>query len=107
VPHIELVENADILKDFSGGKGSTFVVGFSAETSRESFVENASAKARAKGVDLMVANLVGDDKGFGNTDADIVLLDENGVVVSEFHGTKSDIASHILDYVSRQRAAKP
>jgi len=107
VPHLELVENADILKDFSGGKGSTFVVGFSAETSRESFVENASAKARAKGVDLMVANLVGDDKGFGNTDADIVLLDENGVVVSEFHGTKSDIASHILDYVSRQRAATP
>ena len=107
VPHLELVENADILKDFSGGKGSTFVVGFSAETSRESFVENASAKARAKGVDLMVANLVGEDKGFGNTDADIVLLDENGVVVSEFHGTKSDIASHILDYVSRQRAAKP
>ena len=107
VPHLELVENADILKDFSGGKGSTFVVGFSAETSHESFVENASAKARAKGVDLMVANLVGDDKGFGNTDADIVLLDENGVVVSEFHGTKSDIASHILDYVSRQRAATP
>jgi len=107
VPHLELVENADILKDFSGVKGSTFVVGFSAETSRESFVEHASAKARAKGVDLMVANLVGDNKGFGNTDADIVLLDQNGVVVSEFHGTKSDIASHILDYVSRQRAATP
>jgi len=107
VPHLELVENADILKDFSGVKGSTFVVGFSAETSRDSFVEHASAKARAKGVDLMVANLVGDNKGFGNTDADIVLLDQNGVVVSEFHGTKSDIASHILDYVSRQRAATP
>jgi phosphopantothenoylcysteine decarboxylase/phosphopantothenate--cysteine ligase len=107
VPRLELVENPDILKDFSRAKGATFVVGFSAETSHETRADNAPTKAMSKGVNLMVANLVGENRGFGNTVADIVLLNARGVVVSEFHGTKADAASHILDHVSRQRAAKP
>jgi phosphopantothenoylcysteine decarboxylase/phosphopantothenate--cysteine ligase len=106
LPTLQLVENPDILKNFCATKGETFVVGFAAETSASDLVDRASVKARAKGVDLMVANLVGDTTGFGNTETDIVLLDGSGNVVSNFHGSKSGAAGHILDYVSRQRAAK-
>ena len=106
LPTLQLVENPDILKNFCATKGETFVVGFAAETSASDLVDRASVKARAKGVDLMVANLVGDTTGFGNTETDIVLLDGSGNAVSNFHGSKSGAAGHILDYVSRQRAAK-
>jgi phosphopantothenoylcysteine decarboxylase/phosphopantothenate--cysteine ligase len=106
-PLIDLVENPDILSEFAHEHRSTFIVGFAAETSRETFIERVTSKAQSKGVDLMVGNLVGSETGFGNTVADIVLVDSSGAIVSDFHGTKASAASHILDYVSRQRAATP
>lgn len=105
-PTLQLIENPDILKEFCAAKGPTFVVGFAAETEPSTLVERAASKALTKGVDVMVANIVDDDSGFGNTDADIVLLDTSGNVVSKYHGSKSGAAEHILDHVSRQRAAQ-
>jgi phosphopantothenoylcysteine decarboxylase/phosphopantothenate--cysteine ligase len=105
-PTLQLIENPDILKEFCAAKGPTFVVGFAAETEPSTLVERAASKVRMKGVDVMVANIIDDDSGFGNTDADIVLLDTSGNVVSKYHGSKSGAAEHILDYVSRQRAAQ-
>jgi phosphopantothenoylcysteine synthetase/decarboxylase len=76
-----------------------------AETARETFLETVASKAKSKGVSLMVGNLVSPETRFGNTVADIVLVDSSGATVSDFHGTKVNAANHILDYVSRQRAA--
>lgn len=104
-PVIDLVENPDIVKEFAHGHPSTFVVGFAAETTPETFLDTVASKAKSKGVDLMVGNLVGPETGFGNTVADIVLVDSSGATVSDFHGTKANAANNILDYVSRQRAA--
>ena len=104
-PVIDLVENPDIVKEFAHGHPLTFVVGFAAETTPETFLDTVASKAKSKGVDLMVGNLVGPETGFGNTVADIVLLDSSGATVSDFHGTKANAANNILDYVSRQRAA--
>jgi phosphopantothenoylcysteine decarboxylase/phosphopantothenate--cysteine ligase len=104
-PVRDLGENPDMVKEFAHRHPSTFVVGFAAETTPETFLDTVASKAKSKGVDLMVGNLVGPETGFGNTVADIVLVDSSGATVSDFHGTKANAANNILDYVSRQRAA--
>jgi phosphopantothenoylcysteine decarboxylase/phosphopantothenate--cysteine ligase len=106
VPTLTLVENPDILAEFCREYPEPYVVGFAAETNEASFNEFVKAKAMTKGTNLTVGNIVGIDCGFGNTEAVIVLVDASGESVSEFRGSKTHAAQHILDYVSRQRAAQ-
>jgi phosphopantothenoylcysteine decarboxylase/phosphopantothenate--cysteine ligase len=77
-PTIELVRNPDILAGLVETRGAAerpLIVGFAAETGDEtgSVMDLARAKLARKGCDLLVANEVGVDKGFG-ADANTVHL---------------------------------
>ncbi|MDR0459607.1 MAG: bifunctional phosphopantothenoylcysteine decarboxylase/phosphopantothenate--cysteine ligase CoaBC [Coriobacteriales bacterium] len=58
VMKLELALNPDILFSIAERKGQCFVVGFAAES--ENLLDNALAKLRAKGADLIVANDISD-----------------------------------------------
>lgn len=107
VPELVLVENPDILKDVVAAESGAFVVGFAAETETGDFQKIASAKAIAKGADLLVANLVGESRGFGSVPTSTLLINNAGSVIDTVHGSKMAVASRIFDLVSRQKEDTP
>jgi phosphopantothenoylcysteine decarboxylase/phosphopantothenate--cysteine ligase len=104
-PVIELVENPDVLAEVSRVRGPRIIVGFAAETDTAGFEAELARKATSKGVDLLVGNIVGESEGFGNNETAIVLVNREGVRIDSVSGSKSHVASHILDHVSRQKDA--
>ena len=79
--NLELVENPDILKSMGQSKEGQFVIGFAAETNEVR--EHAETKLFAKAADMIVANEVGVQKGFGTDDdeATLVYADDQGNTV--------------------------
>ncbi|MFM1892741.1 MAG: phosphopantothenoylcysteine decarboxylase/phosphopantothenate-cysteine ligase [Pseudomonadota bacterium] len=74
---IELVRNPDILAEVAALENRPYTVGFAAET--EDLAEHAEAKRRAKGVDMIAANLVGEGQlGFDTEDNALLVLWEGG-----------------------------
>jgi phosphopantothenoylcysteine decarboxylase/phosphopantothenate--cysteine ligase len=74
---LDLVRNPDILAEVAALDRPPFTVGFAAETER--LAELAEAKRRAKGLDLIAANLVGGpDGGFEADDNALTVLWEGG-----------------------------
>jgi phosphopantothenoylcysteine decarboxylase/phosphopantothenate--cysteine ligase len=74
---IALVRNPDILAEVAALAGGPFTVGFAAET--ECLAELAEAKRRAKGLDMIAANLVGGTEGgFEADDNALTVLWEGG-----------------------------
>ncbi|MGH8225983.1 MAG: bifunctional phosphopantothenoylcysteine decarboxylase/phosphopantothenate--cysteine ligase CoaBC, partial [Gammaproteobacteria bacterium] len=69
---LELVRTPDILAEVAAGKHRPFCVGFAAET--ENLIENARAKLKAKKLDLICANRVGDAHAFGREDNALVAI---------------------------------
>ncbi|MFN2381368.1 MAG: bifunctional phosphopantothenoylcysteine decarboxylase/phosphopantothenate--cysteine ligase CoaBC, partial [Guyparkeria sp.] len=69
---LELVPNPDIIADVAARPARPFVIGFAAETER--LREYAETKRLAKGMDLICANEVGDNKGFDRPDNALLLL---------------------------------
>lgn len=107
VPKLELELNPDILREVIESDYSGVVVGFAAETDEQNFTEIASTKARSKGADLLVANLVGESKGFGSVATSTVILNSVGSVIDTIHGSKMSVAARIFDLVSRQKEDTP
>lgn len=103
IPVLKLAVNPDILAEVAANKGNRMVVGFAAETEETTLDAVLAAKAKAKGVDLLVGNLVGASRGFGNNSTTIVLVNSEGVRIGDESGSKAHIASRILDRVSRQK----
>lgn len=76
---IALVENPDILAKLCVMKrDDQLVVGFAAET--DDLVENGKAKLARKHADMIVANKVGDGKGFGTDDNEGILITANNLI---------------------------
>lgn len=74
---LSLVRNPDILAQVAALPDGPFTVGFAAETER--VAEQAEAKRRAKGVDMIAANLVGAEQGgFERDENALTLLWEGG-----------------------------
>ena len=74
------------------------VVGFAAES--ENLVENARAKVRAKGLDLMVANdILAPDAGFAVETNRVTLIDSSGAVQELPLMTKAEVAEIVLERV--------
>ena len=103
IPKIRLELNPDILRDIVSRNSGAFVVGFAAETDDVNFETIAADKARDKGVDLLVANLVGESIGFGSEPTSTLFFNSVGSVVDSVSGSKAAIASRIFDIVSRQK----
>jgi len=96
---LKLVKNTDILAEVAGLPNPPFTVGFAAET--EFLQEHAKAKLKAKGLDMIAANQVGDGLGFD--------VDENSLEVFWHAGSqvlarafKDKIARQLLDIVAKQ-----
>jgi phosphopantothenoylcysteine decarboxylase/phosphopantothenate--cysteine ligase len=74
---VELVRNPDILAEVAAQEPRPFIVGFAAETDDLAF--HAEHKRRAKGLDMIAANLVGSGRlGFDTGDNSLLVLWEGG-----------------------------
>lgn len=106
---IELVENPDILAGLAAGAGpAQVVVGFAAETgdAAGTVLEHGRAKARRKRATLLAVNAVGTTTGFGDVPNEVTILDRSGEIVTSGGGSKSDVASLLLDAVSDALASR-
>lgn len=95
--HLELVENPDILATMGARKkDGQVVVGYAAET--EDVIVNAREKLAKKNADIIVANEVGDGKGFQADDNDVTLVTRDGELQLGLRD-KAAIADALFDEV--------
>ncbi len=101
---LELMPTPDILKGLQPKKQNRFFVGFAAET--EALIDNAKAKLRDKGLDLIVANNVSEaGAGFENDTNIVHLIRRGGEVTSLPKMSKRHLADVILSEVVRMKAS--
>ena len=98
---IELIENEDIVAGLAAGRrAAQTVVAFAAETPRDEqeLLDRARHKRERKGVDLLVVNEVGWDRGFESAENTVQIVAAEGVVGSA-SGTKRAVADAVWDAV--------
>lgn len=98
---LELVENPDILATLDRPDRLKYVVGFAAET--DDLLENATGKMQRKGLNMVVANDVGNPEiGFNVDDNAVTILrpDQKAKVIAK--QSKVKIAEAILKIVSEE-----
>ncbi|HET7072636.1 MAG TPA: bifunctional phosphopantothenoylcysteine decarboxylase/phosphopantothenate--cysteine ligase CoaBC [Mycobacterium sp.] len=106
-PPIELVRNDDVLAGTVRGRAHgqlpnmRAIVGFAAETgdTNGDVLFHAREKLRRKGCDLLVVNAVGDNKAFEVDSNDGWLLASDGTESALEHGSKTLMASRIVDAI--------
>jgi phosphopantothenoylcysteine decarboxylase / phosphopantothenate---cysteine ligase len=106
-PSIELVRNEDVLTAAVRARADgqlpnmRAIVGFAAETgdANGDVLFHARAKLRRKGCDLLVVNAVGEGKAFEVDNNDGWLLASDGAESALQHGSKTLMASRIVDAI--------
>lgn len=99
--HIELTSTPDILATIRALKESKIFVGFAAET--ENLKSYAQDKMVRKGLDMIVANRVGEtNTGFASETNSGVILSPEGVIYDFEHMEKDVLAHKILDLVKER-----
>jgi phosphopantothenoylcysteine decarboxylase/phosphopantothenate--cysteine ligase len=96
---VTLRKTPDILGELSAAKRSDqVVVGFAAETvsDDDALVQRAQLKLEKKGCDIIVANRVGHQVGFGETDTVAWFVQRSGAPVLST-GSKPTVAGHLFD----------
>jgi phosphopantothenoylcysteine decarboxylase/phosphopantothenate--cysteine ligase len=102
---LEMVRTPDILRGLGQARGASFLIGFAAET--DHLREHARKKLREKNVDLLVANLVGQEgSGFAADTNAALLMDRDGEVEVPLT-SKRELAERIWDRVVELRAREP
>jgi phosphopantothenoylcysteine decarboxylase / phosphopantothenate---cysteine ligase len=97
IDSITLEPNPDILATVVARDPAPFVVGFAAETGD---VERAVAKARSKGVDLLVYNDVSEPgSGFGTDTNRVVVIDRQGDTDPWPVMSKDEVAARLVDRI--------
>jgi phosphopantothenoylcysteine decarboxylase/phosphopantothenate--cysteine ligase len=107
-PTIELVRNDDVLAATVRARADgqlpnmRAIVGFAAETgdANGDVLFHARAKLRRKGCDLLVVNAVGEGKAFEVDSNDGWLLASDGTESALQHGSKTLMASRIVDAIA-------
>ena len=94
---LELEQNPDILKEIGKRKTNQILVGFAAET--EDLMKNAEKKLAAKNLDIIAANMVGPECGFGTDHNKVTLFFRNGQTESLPEMAKEEVAHQLLDRV--------
>lgn len=100
---VDLVKNPDILAEVAALADGPFTVGFAAET--EKLDEYAEAKRRAKGVDMIAANLVGDGLAFGTDDNALRVFWEGGSKALA-RADKPRLATQLVQLISERLHAQ-
>jgi len=95
-PHIELVQNPDILADVAALPEPPFCVGFAAES--QNLATYAQKKRLAKKIPLIVGNLIQD--GFGGDDNKLVLFDDTGETRLA-PATKIELARALVAHIAK------
>ena len=72
---LQLVRNPDVLSEVAAIKNGPFTVGFAAET--ESLEAHAREKLQNKNLDMIAANLVGEEKAFDQEENALLVLTAN------------------------------
>jgi len=106
-PTIELVRNDDVLAGAVRSRADgqlpnmRAIVGFAAETgdANGDVLFHARAKLARKGCDLLVVNAVGDNRAFEVDHNDGWLLSADGKEAALEHGSKTVMASRIVDAI--------
>lgn len=99
--HIELTSTPDILATIRTLKENKTFVGFAAET--ENLKSYAQDKMVRKGLDMIVANRVGEvNTGFASDTNSGVILSPEGVIYDFEHMAKEALAQKILDLVKER-----
>jgi phosphopantothenoylcysteine decarboxylase/phosphopantothenate--cysteine ligase len=93
---IELVRTKDILASVAALGDAPFTVGFAAET--ENVRDYALGKLQSKKLDMIVANRVGDDRGFDRDENAIDVFWEGGERAFA-QAAKTDLARNIIELV--------
>ncbi len=95
---LTLCKNPDILAAVVAQEQAALVVGFAAET--ENVVEQAEAKRVAKGVDIMIANQVGEGIGFdSDNNQATICINNRQIVLPLCH--KLTLSGQIISIVSQ------
>jgi phosphopantothenoylcysteine decarboxylase/phosphopantothenate--cysteine ligase len=100
---LELDPTPDILSELGRKKGDRLLIGFAAET--ENLKSETRRKLDAKGADMIVGNLVGQDTGFESDENEVILALRSGELIEIPRASKREIAQKILDQVMRLRIA--
>ncbi|WP_193597276.1 bifunctional phosphopantothenoylcysteine decarboxylase/phosphopantothenate--cysteine ligase CoaBC [Microbacterium sp. YJN-G] len=101
---IELVQNEDIVASLAARRHpGQIVVAFAAETPQdgEEMLARARRKRERKGVDLLVVNEVGWDRGFEALENAVQVIGEGGAVLARAAGSKRDVADDIWDVIAQ------
>jgi phosphopantothenoylcysteine decarboxylase/phosphopantothenate--cysteine ligase len=107
-PSIELVRNDDVLAGAVRARADgqlpnmRAIVGFAAETgdANGDVLFHARAKLQRKGCDLLVVNAVGENRAFEVDNNDGWLLAADGTESALEHGSKTLVASRIVDAIA-------
>ena len=94
---LELEPTPDILATLGQQASRPYLVGFAAET--EDLEENARAKLRAKNADLMVANRIGPNYGFGDAETTLEVVDADSVTRLG-PDSKNTLARQLVDHIT-------
>ncbi len=101
---LQLDYNPDILADVSQQYPALFTVGFAAET--ENLIVNALDKLKRKKLDMVIANLVGENKGFESDTNQVEILWDNGQT-SLPEQDKKTLAKHIMQIITKHSTNHP
>jgi len=94
---VRLAPNPDVLAALGERKGSTFLVGFAAETDDH---ERAPARSFARSISMQSpVNDVRGERGFGTGDNELVLLWGDDGRASSGRSDKKALAARLLDAV--------
>ncbi|GAB4511848.1 MAG: bifunctional phosphopantothenoylcysteine decarboxylase/phosphopantothenate--cysteine ligase CoaBC [Sulfuricaulis sp.] len=100
---LDLVRNPDILASVAALKPAPFTVGFAAET--ENLEQHARQKLEDKKLDLVAANRVGADLGFG-VDENSLLLVEHGSITELPVQPKAKLARALIHHIATRYHVK-
>jgi len=96
--NLTLEKNPDILGEVASLSPPPFTVGFAAET--EALLENARKKLINKKLDMIAANLVGDNRGFESEDNELQIIWEDGNIKLD-HAPKEKLARNLVAIIAK------
>jgi phosphopantothenoylcysteine decarboxylase/phosphopantothenate--cysteine ligase len=94
---LNLVRNPDILAEIGKNYSNKLIIGFAAET--DNLINHAKKKLKEKNLDIIIANEVGDDKGFDKDDNAIAIISKKGAI-KKIKGKKNILCKEIVGYIT-------
>lgn len=100
---LELQPNPDILASVAALPHAPFTLGFAAET--ENLLANARSKRKKKGVDMIAANLVGENLAFDQDSNSLTVIDNDGETSLQT-ASKHQLARQLISLLAEKQAGR-